>query len=173
MTESILVPIASENPISEPSSTWPYLFWKQVLLIIACLVPAKTTGTSGLARGQRFLSYFIFGFVRLGEHMWAEQMNERENEWHRAGKGHLHYFQPSHLKLPKSTGVGCHLLEWFIFAPFMVGAPQNKDLILHTLNCGAVLWAGISRCHDCARGMEEARTSPGPAWWKCSNCTLR
>lgn len=66
-----------QNAISEHSSTCPYLFWKQVSLIFACLlVPAKTAGTNALARGQRFCHNFISGFLRLGEHMLAEQMNE-------------------------------------------------------------------------------------------------
>lgn len=57
------------------------LFVLEASIVNNCLlVPAKTVGTSRLAKGQRFLFYFISGFVRLGEHMLAEQMNERKNE---------------------------------------------------------------------------------------------
>ena len=38
----------------------------------------------------------------------------------------------------------CPLQEWFIFVPFMVSESQNKNLVLCTLNCGTLLWAGIS-----------------------------
>ena len=86
------------------------------------------------------------------------------NEWHCAEKGHLHYFQPSRVKLPKSRDVRCHLLEWFIFAPFMGCVPQNKDLILHTLNCGAVLWAGISWANAGAMIVSGAWRKHGPPW---------
>lgn len=73
--------IAVKNHIPERGATWPYLFWKQVWLIFACLLGrAKTTGRH-LEPGER-AEDFVLLHLWLPKAVWAGvgQTNHRVNE---------------------------------------------------------------------------------------------
>lgn len=86
LTELVLVPNRIKSKLhpkshSVRSSTWPYLFWKQVSVNICWSFSARQNcGHRWTGERAEVLCHSISGSPGLGEQMLAEQMNERMNE---------------------------------------------------------------------------------------------
>lgn len=115
-------------------------------------------------KGAEVLSHFVSGFLRLGKHMLAGQMNE----CHCSQKGHPLFSAVSPRTARKWRVMSCALLKdglyvgllWYWCLKIRTGFCALSAMVPALGRC----FLGSCRCRDHARGTVEAWSYLGSAW---------